>query len=214
MPYCVGLTGGIGAGKSSAARQFAALGAGIVDVDDISHALTQPGGAAIAAIRDQFGAEFIAPDASMDRSRMRERVFGDASAKARLEAILHPLINKTAREHATRAIQPYLMLVVPLLLERDAYRDLIRRVAVVDCSEQQQIDRTMRRSAISEAAVRAIMAAQLPKAQRLARADDVLHNDGGEEDLKRQVAALHAYYLTQAEAHRGRGNSAGANIAS
>ncbi len=214
MPYCVGLTGGIGAGKSSAARQFAALGAGIVDVDDISHALTQPGGAAIAAIRDQFGAEFIAPDASMDRSRMRERVFGDASAKARLEAILHPLINKTAREHATRAIQPYLMLVVPLLLERDAYRDLIRRVAVVDCSEQQQIDRTMRRSAISEAAVRAIMAAQLPRAQRLARADDVLHNDGGEEDLKRQVAALYAYYLTQAEAHRGRGNSAGANIAS
>lgn len=214
MPYCVGLTGGIGCGKSSAARLFAALGAGIVDVDDISHALTQPGGAAIAAIRDQFGAEFIAPDGSMDRTRMRERVFRDAAAKTALEAILHPLIGSAARTQAAQSTRPYLMLVVPLLLERDAYRDLVQRVAVVDCSEQQQIDRTMRRSAISEAAVRAIMAAQLPRTQRLAGADDVLHNDGGEEDLKQQVAALHAHYLTQAGACCGRDNSADTNIAS
>lgn len=214
MPYCVGLTGGIGCGKSSAARLFAALGADIVDVDDISHALTQPGGAAIAAIRDQFGAEFIAPDGSMDRTRMRERVFRDAAAKTALEAILHPLIGSAARTQVAQSTRPYLMLVVPLLLERDAYRDLVQRVAVVDCSEQQQIDRTMRRSAISEAAVRAIMAAQLPRTQRLAGADDVLHNDGGEEDLKRQVAALHAHYLTQADTCRDRDNSADANIAS
>ena len=214
MPYCVGLTGGIGCGKSSAARLFAALGAGIVDVDDISHALTQPGGAAIAAIRDQFGAKFIAPDGSMDRTRMRERVFRDAAAKTALEAILHPLIGSAARTQAAQSTRPYLMLVVPLLLERDAYRDLVQRVAVVDCSEQQQIDRTMRRSAISEAAVRAIMAAQLPRTQRLAGADDVLHNDGGEEDLKQQVAALHAHYLTHADTCRGRDNSADANIAS
>lgn len=100
MPYCVGLTGGIGSGKSSAAQMFAALGAGVVDVDDISHALTKPGGAAIAAIREQFGAEFIAPDGSMDRARMRERVFGDAAAKGQLEAILHHLINQSAREQA------------------------------------------------------------------------------------------------------------------
>ena len=214
MPYCVGLTGGIGCGKSSAARLFAALGADIVDVDDISHALTQPGGAAIAAIRDQFGAEFIAPDGSMDRTRMRERVFRDAAAKTALEAILHPLIGSAARTQVAQSTRPYLMLVVPLLLERDAYRDLVQRVAVVDCSEQQQIDRTMRRSARSEAAVRAIMAAQLPRTQRLAGADDVLHNDGGEEDLKRQVAALHAHYLTQAGACCGRDNSADTNIAS
>lgn len=203
MPYCVGLTGGIGSGKSSAARMFAALGAGIVDVDDISHALTKAGGAAIAAIREQFGAEFIAPDGSMDRARMRECVFGDATAKSRLEAILHPLINQSARDAVASAKQPYLLLVVPLLLERDGYRDMIQRVAVVDCSEQRQIERTMRRSAISEAAVRAIMAAQLPRAQRLARADDVLDNDGDEAALTHQVASLHSRYLVLAAGRRG-----------
>ena len=214
MPYCVGLTGGIGSGKSSAARLFEALGAGIVDVDDISHGLTQPGGAAIAAIRSQFGPQYIASDGSMDRARMRERVFGDAPAKSTLEAILHPLIGSAARTQAAQATQPYLMLVVPLLLERDAYRDIIQRIAVVDCSEARQIDRTMRRSAISEHAVRAIMAAQLPRAQRLAGADDVLHNDGSEDDLMRQVTTLHACYLALAEAHRSRDSSAGTNIAS
>ncbi len=195
MPYCVGLTGGIGSGKSSAARLFGALGAGIVDVDDISHALTKPGGAAIPEIREKFGVEFIAADGSMDRARMRERVFGDAAAKVRLEAILHPLINTAARAQVLGATQAYVILAVPLLLERNTYRDITQRVAVVDCTEQQQIDRTMRRSALSEAAVRAIMAAQLPRAQRLAGADDVLHNDGSEDDLRRQVAAYHTRYL-------------------
>ena len=201
MPYCVGLTGGIGSGKSSAARLFAASGAGVVDVDDISHALTKPGGAAIAAIRDEFGAAFIATDGSMDRPRMRERVFADAPAKTRLEAILHPLIGKQARAEVASAVRPYVMLVVPLLLERDGYRDLIQRVAVVDCSELTQIERTMRRSAIPEAAVRAIMAAQLPRAQRLTKADDVLNNDGNEDALCRQVTALHARYLGFARAY-------------
>jgi dephospho-CoA kinase len=210
MPYCVGLTGGIGSGKSSAARMFAALGAGIVDVDDISHALTKSGGAAIAAIREQFGAEFIAPDGRLDRARMRERVFGDAAAKAQLEAILHPLINRAARDEVARAGDPYLLLVVPLLLERNGYRDMIQRVAVVDCSESRQVERTMRRSSISEAAVRAIMAAQLPRAQRLSRADDVLDNDGDEAVMKRQVDTLHRRYLDLAVAYRGAGS--GANI--
>ena len=198
MPYCVGLTGGIGSGKSSAARLFAALGADVVDVDDISHALTRPGGAAIAAIREQFGDQTIAADGSLNRARMRELIFADHSAKQRLEAILHPMIGTHARTQVTASRAPYVMLVVPLLLERDAYRDLTRRVAVVDCSEQRQIERTMQRSALSEAAVRAIMAAQLPRAQRLAKADDVINNDGGENELQRQVAALHARYLALA----------------
>jgi dephospho-CoA kinase len=197
----VGLTGGIGSGKSSAARLFAASGAGVVDVDDISHALTKPGGAAIGAIRNEFGAAFIAADGSMDRARMRERVFADAPTKTRLEAILHPLIGIQARTEVAGAVQPYVMLVVPLLLERDGYRDLIQRVAVLDCSESTQIERTMRRSALSEAAVRAIMAAQLPRAQRLAKADDVLNNDGDEDALRRQVTALHARYLDFARAY-------------
>ena len=202
MPYCVGLTGGIGSGKSSAARIFASLGVGMVDVDDISHALTRPGGAAIASIREQFGAQAIIADGSLNRAYMRELIFADASAKQRLEAILHPMIGIQARAQVTQSQAPYVMLVVPLLLERDAYRDMTQRIAVVDCSEATQILRTMRRSAISEDAVHAIMAAQLPRAQRLAHADDVINNDGGEDELRRQVSALHLRYIDLAAAPR------------
>lgn len=200
MPFCIGLTGGIGSGKSSAARLFAALGAGVVDVDDISHALTRPGGAAIADIRREFGNEAIASDGSLDRARMRELVFADVSAKNRLEEILHPLIGRMAREAVARAPEPYVLLVVPLLLERETYRDVTQRVAVVDCSEATQIARTMKRSSITDAAVRAIMAAQLTRAERLAKADDVIDNDGDEAHLKQQVATLHTQYLALAKA--------------
>lgn len=200
MPFCIGLTGGIGSGKSSAARLFAALGAGVVDVDDISHAVTRPEGAAIADIRREFGAEAIAADGSLNRARMRELVFTDASAKNRLEGILHPLIGRMAREAVARAREPYVLLVVPLLLERETYRDVTQRVAVVDCAEQTQIARTMKRSGITEAAVRAIMAAQLTRAERLAKADDVIDNDGDETHLKQQVATLHTQYLALAKA--------------
>lgn len=201
-PYCVGLTGGIGSGKSSAARLFSECGAGVVDVDDISHALTRSGGGAIEAIRLAFGDEAITADGALDRARMRKLVFADASAKGRLEAILHPMIGAQARIAVAQAPQPYVMLVVPLLLELNGYRDVIQRVAVVDCSEQTQIERTMRRSNISEAAVRAIMAAQLSRAARLGRADDVIDNDGDEAALRGQVAALHARYLALAASHR------------
>lgn len=198
MPFCVGLTGGIGSGKSSAARLFQSLGAGVVDVDDISHALTQPGGAGIPAIIQQFGRAFVAADGSLDRPRMRKRVFKDPLAKDRLEAILHPLIGQRARDQVAHAGAPYVMLVVPLLLERKGYPDMVQRIAVVDCSEQTQIERTMRRSQLTESAVRAIMAAQFSRANRLAKADDVLHNDGGEADLQKQVTALHGVYLAMA----------------
>jgi dephospho-CoA kinase len=191
----VGLTGGIGSGESSAARIFASLGAGMVDVDDVSHALTRPGGAAIAEIRAQFGAQAIADDGSLNRARMRELIFADGSAKQRLDAILHPMIGIQARTQVAASQAPYVTLAVPLLLEREAYHDLTQRIAVVDCSEATQIRRTMRRSAISEAAVRAIMAAQLPRAQRLAHADDVINNDGGEDELRRQVTVLHLRYI-------------------
>jgi dephospho-CoA kinase len=198
MPFCIGLTGGIGSGKSSAARLFQALGAGVVDVDDISHALTKPGGPGIAGISRRFGQEFIAADGSLDRPRMRELVFQNPQAKEQLEAILHPLIGRQARDQVTRSSQPYVLLVVPLLLERNAYQDLIRRIAVVDCSEQTQIERTMRRSNLSEPAVRAIMVAQISRADRLAKADDILHNDSGEAELQKQVSGLHEHYLALA----------------
>jgi len=200
MPFCVGLTGGIGSGKSTAAALFAELGAAVIDTDAISHELTQPGGRAIDAIRQVFGAGYIAADGSLDRKRMRERVFSDPAAKSRLEAILHPLIRERARADVAAAKQPYVVLVVPLLLETGAYRDVTRRVLVVDCSEAKQIERATRRSRLSAAEVQAIMTTQLPRAERRARADDLIDNDSGMESLRRQAAELHAKYLTLARA--------------
>jgi dephospho-CoA kinase len=198
MPYCIGLTGGIGSGKSSAARVFEELGVGIVDTDEISHALTRPGGAAIPQIKSEFGADYIAEDGSLDRTKMRQLVFADPGARKRLEAILHPLIGQETRVRVAAAAQPYVILAVPLLLESNAYLDLVKRIAVVDCSEAQQIERTMRRSALSEQQVRAIMASQVTRKLRLARADDVLDNSGDSAGMRHQVEALHEKYLALA----------------
>ncbi len=195
VPYVIGLTGGIGAGKSAAAGMLQELGATIVDTDVIAHELTRAGGSAVDAIRGEFGAEYIAADGGLDRARMRRLVFQDYAAKKRLEAILHPLIRAASRERIAAAGPPYVVVVVPLLLETGAYRDLTDRVLVVDSTEEQQVERAARRSALTEDDVRAIMAAQLPRDQRLARADDVLSNDGGMEDLRRQVSQLHSKYV-------------------
>ena len=200
MRFCVGLTGGIGSGKSSAADCFALLGAAVVDTDAISHELTRPGGAAIGKLRAEFGDECLSADGALDRAAMRRRVFGDPDARRRLEAVLHPLIRETALTRVAAAQAPYVVVVVPLLLETGAYRAIIQRVLVVDCDEATQVRRTMARSGLSEQDVRAIMAAQLPRAVRLARADDVIHNDGDLEALRRQAAALHAQYLALANA--------------
>jgi dephospho-CoA kinase len=197
-PFCVGLTGGIGCGKSSATDMFLALGAGIVDTDEIARELTRPGGKAMEAIRDAFGPEYIAPDGGLDRRKMRRLVFSDPQARKKLESILHPLIREEARRRIAAASAPYVIVVVPLLLETGAYRDLISRVAVVDCSEALQVARTTARSGLTDEEVRAIMAAQLPRAERLAAADDVLNNDGDFESLRRQVDALHRKYLALA----------------
>lgn len=195
MPYCIGLTGGIGSGKSSAAEIFSELGAAVVDTDAIAHELTRPGGAALAAISSRFGADFIAADGGLDRPRMRRLVFNDPASKTRLEAILHPRIRAEATARLAAATEPYVIIAVPLLLETGAYGELTDRVLVVDCTEEMQIERTMRRSAISADEVRAIMAAQLPRSERLARADDVLHNDTDMASLRRQAEALHGKYL-------------------
>lgn len=195
MPYCVGLTGGIGSGKTTAAELFAALGAAVVDTDAIARELTAAGGAAIAEIRAAFGSEFIVPEGGLDRAKMRHLVFADAAARKKLEAILHPRIRELARARIAASSAPYVIVVVPLLLETGAYCDLVRRVLVVDCSEQRQLERAVRRGGLTEEEVRAIIAAQLPRAARLARADDVLDNEGGLEALRRQVARLHERYL-------------------
>jgi dephospho-CoA kinase len=200
MPFCVGLTGGIGSGKSSAARIFGELGAAVVDTDEISHALTRPGGAALTAIRSAFGDEYIGADGGLTRASMRERVFADAVARRKLETILHPLIRKEALARVAAARGPYVVIVVPLLLETGAYRDLIQRILVIDSSEAAQVARTMERSGLAEAEVRAIMAAQATRATRLAAADDVLPNEGDLAALRRGAEALHLRYVALARA--------------
>jgi dephospho-CoA kinase len=195
MPFCVGLTGGIGSGKSVVSDMFQALGAAVVDTDEISRALTAPGGAAIAGIREWFGPGSIAPDGGLDRERMRLLVFRDAASRQQLEAILHPQIRARTRAAIDAARAPYVIVVVPLLFETGACMELVRRVLVVDCDEAEQVRRVTASRGIAAEEVRRIMATQLPRAERLRRADDVLHNDGGIEALRGQVGELHARYL-------------------
>ena len=202
MPYCVGLTGGIGCGKSAATQMFAALGAAIVDTDEISRALTASGGGAMRALESAFGPDYLNADGSLDRARMRAIVFSDPQAKRQLEAILHPLIRAESRSRIAAATGPYVILVVPLLLETGAYADLVSRVLVVDCDEKLQIARTMARSGLDEDQVRSIMKAQLLRRERLQRADDVLQNDADIAALRTQVEALHQRYLELARATR------------
>ncbi|MGZ8267436.1 MAG: dephospho-CoA kinase [Burkholderiales bacterium] len=199
MVFCVGLTGGIGCGKSLAAEMFAELGAALVDTDAISRELTAPGGEAIPAIEKAFGKAYVQPDGSLDRAAMRKLVFADADAKARLESILHPLIRAKSRALIDTANAPYAMLVVPLLLETGAYRDVVNRVLVVDCGEARQIERVMVRG-LSENEVRSIIRAQIDRSERLKQADDVITNDGDINELQEQVRTLHPRYLELARA--------------
>jgi dephospho-CoA kinase len=195
MVFCVGLTGGIGCGKSTVAELFAGHGAGIIDTDAISRQLTQSGGEAIEAIRQSFGDEYITADGSLDRAKMRGLVFADAGAKQRLERILHPLILEQARLQLERLQDsPYVIIVVPLLPESPAFRQLTRRILVVDCGESTQIERVARRSGMSKTEVRAIIAQQTPRDQRLRIADDVILNEAGLDSLAEQVAVLHRNY--------------------
>ncbi len=196
MHYCIGLTGGIGSGKSTVAALFKELGAAIVDCDAISHQLTQPDGAAIPAIRAAFGDSCINANGALDRGHMRQLAFADSGTKKRLEAILHPMI----REHVIAQIEvsrpaPYVLLVVPLLFETQGYRDIIQRILVVDCSPETQVMRTVQRSGLSVDEVRAIMAQQINRAERLKRADDIISNDGDLAVVHQQVEALHQRYM-------------------
>lgn len=198
MTFLVGLTGGIGSGKSAAADIFGELGAAVVDTDAIAHELTAPGGAAIDPIRAAFGAEVIGATGALDRAAMRRRVFADAQAKARLEGILHPMIRAEADRRSAASSAPYVVLVVPLLVESGSYRSRVQRVAVVDCPEDIQVARVMSRSGLSADEARAIMAAQASRAQRLAVADDIIDNGGALAALRPQVEALHRQYLEMA----------------
>jgi len=197
--FVVGLTGGIGSGKSAAAEAFARLGAAIVDTDAIAHALTGPEGAAMPAIVERFGAGFALPSGALDRPRMRAHVFADPQARRALEALLHPLIRERSRELIATAGGPYVVHVVPLLVESKDYRLRVDRVLVIDVSPETQL-RRVRERGLSDEQASAIIASQAPRAERLAAADDVLANDGTLDALRQGVAALHAKYLSMAAA--------------
>jgi dephospho-CoA kinase len=191
----VGLTGGIGSGKSVVAARFAALGASIIDTDQIARGMTVPGGPAMPAIVAEFGPEFADASGAMDRERMRALVFSDLGAKARLEAILHPLIRATALAAAESATGAYVIYDVPLLVESGSWRDRVDRVLVVDCPEDVQVARVTARSGLDASQVRAIMATQATRAARLAAADDIIDNEGELAALAPQIARLHDLYL-------------------
>jgi len=200
MSFVVGLTGGIGSGKSAAAAEFERLGAAVVDTDAIAHELTQAGGAAILELERIFGRDAITKNGAMDRDKMRARVFADPAAKKALEALLHPLIREESRRRIAAARAPYVIHVVPLLVESPDYRSRVDRVLVIDVPEDLQVERVRSRSGLSEAEVRAIVAAQASRAQRLAAADDLIENRGTIEALREQVAALHRKYLAYSQA--------------
>ncbi len=196
MSFIVGLTGGIGSGKTTVAELFGALGAAVVDTDLIAHEITGPRGAAMPDVEKVFGQSVVRTDGALDRAAMRRLVFSDPSAKARLESILHPMIRRESEARCRSASDsPYVLLVVPLLVESVAYRERVARILVVDCDESIQISRVASRSGLSNEEVRAIMATQASRTERLAAADDVIANDGDRERLSAHVAALHQRYL-------------------
>lgn len=198
--YTVGLTGGIASGKSTVATELAQRGAAVVDTDAIAHALTAPGAAALEDISAAFGTGYLDAAGGLDRARMRARVFSDAPARKKLEAILHPRIHaeaQTALARAAAAGAPYAVAVVPLLVESAGWLERVDRVLLVDCDEALQLSRALQRG-LAEDQVRAIMAAQAGRAARRRHADDILLNEDGLAALRTAVAALHDGYVKQA----------------
>lgn len=197
IPLCIGLTGGIGCGKSTVARLFSARGALVIDTDAIAHQLTQPGSQAIQPIIASFGQDYITPTGALNRSKMRRLIFSDANARSNLEKILHPMILARCREQlATPSDAPYSLLMAPLLLECPDFLALVERVLLVDCSEQNQIAHVMQRSGLDETEIRAIIGSQMSGEERLVHADDVIRNDGTVDELTDQVASLHERYIS------------------
>ena len=196
--YRVGLTGGIGSGKSTVADRLAALGAGVIDTDLLARELTEPGTPTLAKIGKEFHGVLL-PDGHLDRAALRRQVVVDPSARARLESILHPPIRTLMLERAERLTTPYTVLVIPLLFET-GQESLMDRVLVVDCPEPIQIERVCRRNQLPEAEVARIIASQIPRAERLARADEVINNGNGPDDLMPQIEHLHRAYLALAGA--------------
>ncbi len=191
----IGLTGGIGSGKSTVARTLVACGATLVDTDAIARALTAPGGAALPALAAAFGPDIVGADGALDRDRMRALAFGDAAAKARLEGVLHPMIGAEAQRQAAAAGGRPIVFDVPLLTESAHWRARVERILVVDCREDTQVARVVARNGWADEAVRRVIAQQAPRAARRAIADAVIFNDGiGPDALEAEVRSLWALW--------------------
>ncbi len=199
MPLVIALTGGIGSGKSTVAAMLGELGAAIIDTDEIAHRLTAPGQPGARAIGEQFGADYLRADGALERDGMRQLVFSEPAAKKKLEAILHPMIRAVVNAAVRAARAPYVVIVVPLLVETGAYRDLAQRILVIDCSKEQQMARVLQRNGLTTEAAQAIMASQVSRAERLGHAHDVVRNETGLAALRADVVALHGVYLALAK---------------
>lgn len=197
-PYCVGLTGGIGSGKSTVAAHFVRLGADLIDTDAIARELTAPGGGALPELCATFGQNILAADGALDRAAMRQLVFSDPAARQRLEAILHPRIRELALARSQASQAPYVLFDVPLLAESPAWQAHCARILVVDCPIELQISRVMARNDLPRAEVERILASQASRTERLAIADDVIDNSGDRTHLEAQIPPLHQYYLDAA----------------
>lgn len=202
MSLVVGVTGGIGSGKTVVAQAFAELGVEVIDTDQIAHELTAPGQPAVREIATRFGTQVLTAEGALDRAALRRAVFSDPNARHRLEALLHPLIAQQVVHRLALVGGPYVILVVPLLVETGGYEGIVDRVLVVDSPEDVQVTRVMRRNGLSPNEVEPILRAQASRQQRLARADDVLTNDGDLDTLRSGVQRLHRDYLALAGARR------------
>lgn len=198
--FTVGLTGGIGSGKSTVAGVFAELGVEIIDADVVAREVVEPPSTALDAIRARYGAEILTADGALDRPRMRQLVFADEAERAWLEDLLHPLIEERIRQGIAGCDSPYCMLVSPLLLET-SQRRLVDRVLVVDVSRQTQLQRSLLRDQSERATIEAIIDAQASREERLRAADDVIDNEGAKNSLTAHVRELHARYLSLSETH-------------
>ena len=194
-PWILGLTGGIGSGKSAAAQHFRALGVHLVDADDAARWVVEPGRPALAEIAAHFGVEVLQPDGRLDRAALRARVFENAEERRWLERLLHPLIRQEIRSYLERASSPYAILVSPLLVETDQHT-MTQRILVIDVPESLQLERAMQRDQADRKQVEAIIKAQASREERLRHADDVLVNDRDLSWLQAEVERLHRFYLT------------------
>lgn len=196
MRLVIGLTGGIGCGKSLASQYFSELGICVIDTDVIARTITQSNGRAIPKIKNDFGISYLTKNGALDREKMRQLIFSDKNARLRLEKILHPIILSETIQQIACAHSAYVVVVIPLLFETKDYDTIVHRILVIDCDEQQQISRVMARSNLSEQQVKSIMATQVSRKERLQRAHDIITNNQDTDYLKTEITKLHSKYLS------------------